>query len=238
MSDVWKKWEGQIADDKFPLHRFLGTTDHSAVFLTQTSEPRPRKGAIKFISADSATAEAQLSLWSRAAQLSHPNLLPIYHSGRCRVADLDLLYAVMEFAEEDLSQILPQRPLAASEAREMLEPLLNALIYRTSSPPPINSSSPATLPSPSANPASHHAISTPTTLPNSPLRRWPPPPTSGLLASLSSKLSRNARPSHLPAVKPIHPFPKLFPNLSSRSRAIPSFAMPPLAGPPRKSLGL
>jgi TonB family protein len=129
MSDVWKKWEGQIADDKFPLHRFLGTTDHSAVFLTQTSEPRPRKGAIKFISADSATAEAQLSLWSRAAQLSHPNLLPIYHSGRCRVADLDLLYAVMEFAEEDLSQILPQRPLAASEAREMLEPLLNALIY-------------------------------------------------------------------------------------------------------------
>jgi TonB family protein len=35
----------------------------------------------------------------------------------------------MEFAEEDLSQILPQRPLAATEAREMLEPLLNALIY-------------------------------------------------------------------------------------------------------------
>lgn len=129
MSDVWKKWEGQIADDKFLLHRFLGTTDHSAVFLTQTSEPQPRKAAIKFISADSATAEAQLSLWSRAAQLSHPNLLPIYNSGRCRVADLDLLYAVMEFAEEDLSQILPQRPLAATEAREMLEPLLNALIY-------------------------------------------------------------------------------------------------------------
>jgi len=129
MSDVWKKWEGQIADDKFLLHQFLGTTDHSAVFLTQTSEPQPRKAAIKFISADSATAEGQLSLWSRAAQLSHPNLLPIYHSGRCRVADLDLLYAVMEFAEEDLSQILPQRPLAATEAREMLEPLLNALIY-------------------------------------------------------------------------------------------------------------
>jgi len=129
MSDVWKKWEGQIADDKFLLHQFLGTTDHSAVFLTQTSEPQPRKAAIKFISADSATAEAQLSLWSRAAELSHPNLLPIYNSGRCRVADLDLLYAVMEFAEEDLSQILPQRPLAATEAREMLDPLLNALIY-------------------------------------------------------------------------------------------------------------
>ena len=129
MSDVWKKWEGQIADDKFLLHQFLGTTDHSAVFLTQTSERQPRKAAIKFISADAATADAQLSLWNRAAQLSHPNLLHIYNSGRCRVADLDLLYAVMEFAEEDLSQILPQRPLAASEAREMLEPLLDAILY-------------------------------------------------------------------------------------------------------------
>lgn len=129
MSDVWKKWEGQIADDKFLLHQFLGTTDHSAVFLTQTSEPQPRKAAIKFISADAATAEAQLSLWARAAQLSHTNLLRIYDSGRCRVADLDLLYAVMEFAEEDLSQILPQRALAASEAREILEPLLEAVIY-------------------------------------------------------------------------------------------------------------
>jgi TonB family protein len=129
MSDVWKKWEGQIADDKFLLHQFLGTTDHSAVFLTQTSERQPRKAAIKFISADSATAEAQLSLWARAAQLSHPNLLRIYDSGRCRVAEMDLLYAVMEFAEEDLSQILPQRSLAASEARDMLEPLLDAVIY-------------------------------------------------------------------------------------------------------------
>lgn len=129
MSDVWRKWEGQIADDKFLLQQFLGTTDHSAVFLTQTSEPQPRKAAIKFISADSATADAQLSLWTRAAQLSHPNLLRIYHSGRCRVAEMDLLYAVMEFADEDLSQILPQRPLAASEARDMLEPLLDAIVY-------------------------------------------------------------------------------------------------------------
>jgi TonB family protein len=35
----------------------------------------------------------------------------------------------MEHAEEDLSQILPQRPLTASEARAMLEPVLDALVY-------------------------------------------------------------------------------------------------------------
>jgi TonB family protein len=129
MSNVWKKWEGQVADNQFPLQQFLGTTDHSAVFLTQMAAPQPRKAAIKFISADDATAGLQLSLWSRAAQLTHPNLLRLFHSGRCRVADMDLLYVVMEYAEEDLSQILPQRPLAATETREMLEPLLDALVY-------------------------------------------------------------------------------------------------------------
>src|SRR5260370_5655388 len=35
----------------------------------------------------------------------------------------------MEYAEEDLSQIIPQRALGASEAREMLEPVLDVLVY-------------------------------------------------------------------------------------------------------------
>jgi TonB family protein len=42
---------------------------------------------------------------------------------------MDFLYVVMEYAEEDLSQILPQRPLTAAEVREMLEPVLSALTY-------------------------------------------------------------------------------------------------------------
>jgi TonB family protein len=40
-----------------------------------------------------------------------------------------MLYAVMEFAGEDLSQVLAQRPLTTGEAREMLEPALRALEY-------------------------------------------------------------------------------------------------------------
>ncbi len=35
----------------------------------------------------------------------------------------------MEYAEEDLSQILPERPLTPGEAREMLDPVLDALSY-------------------------------------------------------------------------------------------------------------
>src|SRR5208282_4078546 len=52
-----------------------------------------------------------------------------FQSGRCRIDGNDLLYLVMEFAEEDLSQILPQRALTPEETRDMLGPVLDALGY-------------------------------------------------------------------------------------------------------------
>lgn len=128
MNISWKQCEGQVINNAFPLQRFLGGSQNSAVFLTQLSGSEPGKAAIKFIPEGHAS-DLQLSLWRRAAQLSHPNLLKIFESGRCRLADADLLYVTMEFAEEDLSQILPERALAPAEARDMLQPLLSALIY-------------------------------------------------------------------------------------------------------------
>src|SRR6185437_9098148 len=41
----------------------------------------------------------------------------------------DLLYVVMEYAEEMLSEVLPARSLTPNEAREMLGPVLEALAY-------------------------------------------------------------------------------------------------------------
>ncbi len=128
MTDFWKQSEGQIIDNTFPLQLFLGDTDHSAVFLTQRAGAKSPRAAIKLIPAR-ISADLQLSLWRRAGQLEHPNLLRLFDVGRCRLADTELLYVVMEHAEEDLSQILPQRSLSASEAREMLEPVLDVLVY-------------------------------------------------------------------------------------------------------------
>jgi TonB family protein len=129
MADVWKQLEGQIVDSKFSLQQYLAGTEHSAVFLTECSAPKPQKAAIKFIASDPATADRQLSVWARAAHLSHPNLLRVLHSGRCRLSRMDLLYVVLECAEEDLSQVLPDRALTPSETRDLLGPLLDALTY-------------------------------------------------------------------------------------------------------------
>jgi len=128
MSEFWRQCEGQVIDNRFRLRHYLGGTDDSAVFLTQLAEPQSKKAAIKFIPAGP-NADHQVSLWRRIMQLVHPHLLRIYDIGRCRIENRDRLYVVMEYAEEDLSQILPQRALTGSEAREMLEPVLDALVY-------------------------------------------------------------------------------------------------------------
>ncbi len=128
MTDAWKQWEGQVVNGEFPLRQYLGGSEHSAVFLTEHGE-QLQKAAIKFVPADPVTAELQLSWWRLAAELSHPHLIRLFQMGRCQLGGMELLYAVMEYAEEDLSQILPRRSLTPAETRDMLEPVLDALAY-------------------------------------------------------------------------------------------------------------
>lgn len=129
MIDVWKQWEGQVADGRFHLRQYLGGSERGPVFLTEYGEPEPQQDAIKLFSADSQNADAQIARWARASSLTHPHLLRIFHTGRCQVGGARMAYAVMERADEDLSQILPVRTLTPMEAREMLRPVLEALAY-------------------------------------------------------------------------------------------------------------
>jgi TonB family protein len=129
MTETLKQWVGSVVDGKFALRDFLGETDRGAVFATELTAPSYKKAAIRFVPANARTAEMQLERWQAAAQLTHPNLLSIFHSGRCKLAGYDVLYLVTEYADENLSQVLPQRPLSAAEAKEMLDPVLDVLVF-------------------------------------------------------------------------------------------------------------
>lgn len=128
-TEAWKTWEGRVVDGKYPLRQWLGGSDHSAVFLTQRPGRATENAAIKLIEADGPDADRELARLRAAAKLSHPNLISIFEAGRARLDSTVVIYIVMEYAEEDLSQILPQRPLAPSEVSDMLAPLLDALSY-------------------------------------------------------------------------------------------------------------
>ena len=63
MPEVWKKWEGQVVNEEFQLLRYLGGSEHSAVFLTKRADREPHEIAIKLILANAENPELQLSWW-------------------------------------------------------------------------------------------------------------------------------------------------------------------------------
>lgn len=133
--DAGKTWEGRAVDGKFPLLQCLGSAQRSAVFLTERSEDGSKKtAAIKLISAEvfsagNLDAGAQLFRWSETAKLSHPHLIRLFENGRCRMDGAEFLYVVMEYADENLAQIIPQRALSPAEVQEMLPPAVEALAF-------------------------------------------------------------------------------------------------------------
>lgn len=117
IAEFSEQWEGRTVDGKFPLEKFFG----GSVFLTVYES---RRAAIK-LSLDN--PEKRLEQWRAASKLLHPNLIRILATGTCEVDDHLVAYVVTEYAEENLSQVLPDRPLTAVETREALEPTLSAL---------------------------------------------------------------------------------------------------------------
>ncbi|HYM07735.1 MAG TPA: protein kinase [Terriglobales bacterium] len=125
----WRDWEGRILHDHYRLERYLGSSEHSAVFLTRYGADAQQAVAIRVVLAESVDPEILLPRWDRAAQLSHPGLVRLVDMGSCESGGASLLYLVMEYAEENLAEVLQQRPLTPADTREVLEQVLNALDY-------------------------------------------------------------------------------------------------------------
>jgi TonB family protein len=126
MSEVWTQLEGRVVNGTFPLHRCLGSSDHSGVFLTEYAPQNLPRAALKLVPAIPTLAESQLSHWHAAAVL-HPQLIRLFEAGRCQLGGLHYLYVVMDYAEQNLGQLLQHRALSEVEVREMLPLTLEAL---------------------------------------------------------------------------------------------------------------
>jgi TonB family protein len=129
MDEAWMRWQGRVVNGTFPLRRYLGCSNHSGVFLTEIPSRQPPEAALKLVPASPARAESRLARWTVAAVLTHPHLIRILQTGRCELDGLPYLYAVMEYADQTLAQLLTHRALTEDEAREMLLPVLAALTF-------------------------------------------------------------------------------------------------------------
>ncbi len=100
---------------------------------------RAPKATIKLVSAknpgsdipgsDNPGSNPQLRQWEEAARLSHPHLIRLFEYGRCQLEDTTLLYVVMDYADENLSEIIPLRALSHNEVFEMLRPTAEGLAF-------------------------------------------------------------------------------------------------------------
>ncbi|HEX3849111.1 MAG TPA: protein kinase [Steroidobacteraceae bacterium] len=113
----------------FPLERYLGCSDHSGVFFTRSTAPDSTELAIKLVPTTRSRAASQLPRWKRAAGVTHAQLLRLLEWGGCQLEGSPHLYAVMEFADQTLAQLLEHRTLTGDEAREMLPPIVEALEF-------------------------------------------------------------------------------------------------------------
>lgn len=129
MSEQQHKWSGESIAGRYVLGKYLGGTDHSAVFATEIVHARAQRVAIKLIPASGIDIDRQFALWKLLAAISHTNLLKILDYGKCDLDNASCLFVVMEFADEDLADILPQRALDPDEARVMIEPVLGTLAF-------------------------------------------------------------------------------------------------------------
>jgi TonB family protein len=122
----WRQCEGELIDGEFPLERYLGGGETRGVFLTSFGGD---KAAIRLETADPVKAADLVKRWKRSAALRHRHLAAVHAYGSCVVAGEPVAYLVTEFADENLAEVLDERPLTAVETREMLLPVADALAY-------------------------------------------------------------------------------------------------------------
>jgi Protein kinase domain len=129
MVEAWKRWEGRTVDGTFQLSDFLGSSPNSAVFLTQLDGETPQLAAIKLVPENAPYAQEHVAGWQAASTLFHQNLIRIFRTGHGEVDGHKCVYVVMEYAEENLGQVVPNRALTEEEVSMLLVPTLNALEF-------------------------------------------------------------------------------------------------------------
>ena len=124
----WPSLQGTVlGGGAYPLERFASGDENTATFETRTGGERASRALVRLAQADEETSEQQLQVWQAIKKSGHPNLIPIWGTGRARINGRSLIYVVMEASDENLATVLEERALEPAEAGEILASLVGAL---------------------------------------------------------------------------------------------------------------
>lgn len=119
----WNELEGQVIDG-YPLRRLARSEGRTAWFDTVGYDGQPATISLTESLTDPDEVAQRLE---SAQQLKDPNLMAISKVGRWRISELLLVYAVMEHADQDLSDVLRNHALPKDEVRQIAEAMVDGL---------------------------------------------------------------------------------------------------------------
>lgn len=119
---LWNEIEGETLTG-LTLRKLLRSEGRTAWFSTDDAGGPAVLSVFEALN-DEDSVQTRLEA---AARVQHPNLLVIRGTGRGRLEDESLVYAVMEPFDQTLAEVLRDRTLTPEEAREVTENLLSAL---------------------------------------------------------------------------------------------------------------
>ncbi len=129
----WASLQGTMLGDAYLLERLASADESTASFVTRTGGERSSRALARIVMTDGEAGECQMQVWQVLKKSEHPNLLPIWGTGRvwgtgrAHAEGHDLIYVVVEAADENLGGVLADRALEPGEAGEVLVSLVGAL---------------------------------------------------------------------------------------------------------------
>lgn len=121
---LWTDLEGRELNGRWMLNRLVRPEGRTAWFEATGPEGKPAMLSIT----ETLNDEEDLleRLWA-VGQVRHPNVVAIREAAVAHIDDTPLVIAVMEPTEENLADVLRERPLNATEARQVLDALVAGL---------------------------------------------------------------------------------------------------------------
>lgn len=120
-------WEGRVVEGRFPLLKRVGGTENCGLYFTVLQGMQ--EAVIQLIATDDLQANTDVAQWTFAMSLVHPNLAKVFSAGRCVLDGRSLVYVVGEHSSTNLAQMIESGSLETLQAKEIFDPIVDALIY-------------------------------------------------------------------------------------------------------------